>query len=63
MTRHAINTRAMENHIYYAAVNRVGTERGFRFIGESLIAGPNGETLAQATGSEETILYAELIQH
>ena len=30
-----IPARALENHVYYAAVNRVGTERGFRFIGMS----------------------------
>src|SRR5256885_901773 len=28
-----IPARALENHLYYAAVNRVGTERGFQFIG------------------------------
>ena len=60
MTRHAINTRALENNIYFAAVNRVGSERGFEFIGESIIAGPSGNTLAQAEGTEETILYAEI---
>ncbi len=29
------NARALENHIYYMAVNRVGEERGFQFIGTS----------------------------
>ena len=29
--------RRLENHVYYAAVNRVGEERGFRFIGRSRI--------------------------
>lgn len=56
----AINTRAMENAIYYAAVNRVGTERGFTFIGRSRICGPAGETLAVGGAAEEEILYAEI---
>jgi 5-aminopentanamidase len=60
MTRHFINTRAMENSIYFAAVNRVGTERGVRFIGESIIADPAGNTLARADGYAEEILYAEI---
>jgi predicted amidohydrolase len=57
---HAINTRAMENAVYYAAVNRVGHERGFDFIGKSIICGVSGETLAVADHREETILYAEI---
>ncbi|HVW37987.1 MAG TPA: carbon-nitrogen hydrolase family protein [Pirellulales bacterium] len=55
-----INTRAMENHVYYAAVNRVGEERGFRFIGKSKICGPSGDVLAFAGHQDETILYAEI---
>jgi predicted amidohydrolase len=60
VAEHAINTRAMENAIYFAAVNRVGEERGFRFIGRSKICAPDGATLAQAGDTEETILYAEV---
>jgi predicted amidohydrolase len=55
-----INTRAMENNVYYMAVNRVGVERGFRFIGKSKICGPNGDVLALANHEDETILYAEI---
>ena len=54
------NARALENHVYFMAVNRVGTERGFRFIGRSRICHPTGETLAEATGDGEQILYAEV---
>jgi len=56
----AIATRAMENAIYYAAINRVGTERGFRFIGLSSICGPNGAVLASSQGTDEEILYADI---
>ncbi|MBI1346509.1 carbon-nitrogen hydrolase family protein [bacterium] len=57
---YAINTRALENTIYYAAVNRVGTERGCSFIGQSRICDPLGRTLAQANHTREEILYAEI---
>lgn len=55
-----INARAMENNVYYVAVNRVGSERGFRFIGQSRICDPRGHTLAEARHENETILYAEI---
>ncbi len=55
-----INSRALENGVYYLAVNRVGTERGFRFIGESRICDPRGETLALASGALEQVVYAEI---
>jgi predicted amidohydrolase len=51
--------RALENHIYYAAINRVGQERGFQFIGQSRIVAPGGSLLAEA-GMEQTILFAEV---
>jgi predicted amidohydrolase len=57
---HTIPTRAMENHVYYMSVNRIGTERGFQFIGKSMIASPVGDILAAAKADEETILYAEI---
>jgi predicted amidohydrolase len=57
---YVINTRALENHVYVAAVNRVGQERGFRFIGTSRICDPSGRTLAGASADREEILYAEI---
>ncbi len=55
-----INTRALENKVYYMAVNRVGTERGFPFIGKSKICDTNGNTLVVAEHTRETTLYAEI---
>lgn len=57
---HVLNTRAMENGVYFAAANRVGEERGFRFIGLSRICAPNGQTLATTDDDSETILYADI---
>lgn len=57
---YVLNARAMENAVYFAACNRVGTEAGFRFIGRSRICGPDGSTLVTSNGDEEEILYAEI---
>ena len=57
---HMIPTRAMENTVYVMAVNRVGKESGFRFIGGSSIVDPSGRRLAQAGPDSEEILYAEI---
>ena len=53
-------TRAMENVVYAIAVNRIGEERGFRFIGRSSIVGVGGERLAFASPDREEILVAEI---
>ena len=57
---HMIPTRAMENTVYVMAVNRVGVESGFRFIGASSIADPSGKILAKADDSAEATLFAEI---
>lgn len=51
--------RALENLVYYVAVNRVGAEGGFRFIGWSRIVDPHGELLAVG-GDGAEVLYAEI---
>jgi predicted amidohydrolase len=55
-----VQTRALENHVYFVAVNRIGEERGFRFIGQSRIVDCTGDLLAASEGDEATILYAEI---
>lgn len=55
-----VPTRALENNIYYMAINRVGEERGFPFIGQSQIADVNGSLLASAKHTDEAVLYAEI---
>jgi predicted amidohydrolase len=51
--------RALENHVYYLAVNRCGEERGFRFIGQSRMIDFQGDILAMA-GEHEEIVVAEI---
>jgi predicted amidohydrolase len=55
-----IPTRAMENNVYVMAVNRVGEESGFRFIGSSSIADPSGKILARAGAETEESISAEI---
>jgi predicted amidohydrolase len=50
----------MENNVYVMAVNRVGVESGFRFIGLSSIADPSGRTLARAGFEGEEMILAEV---
>lgn len=57
---HVIPARAMENGVYVMSVNRVGEERGFRFIGHSKICDADGRILAAADHTEEAILYADI---
>jgi predicted amidohydrolase len=57
---HMIPTRAMENTVYVMAVNRVGEESGFRFIGASSIVDPSGRVLARAGAQSEEILFADV---
>ena len=52
--------RSMENHLYFVAANRVGTENGFRFCGRSSICGPDGTVLAKSTDDSETLLIADV---
>ncbi len=52
--------RALENHVYYAACNRVGEERGFRFVGQSRILDCDGEPLAVAAADGPDIITAEI---
>jgi len=47
----AMPIRALENRVYTVTANRIGEERGLRFIGKSVIASPKAEVLAM--GSED----------
>ena len=60
MADYSINARAMENGVFFAAVNRVGTENGFSFIGKSRICHPTGATLSSLDHAAESILRADI---
>ncbi len=56
--------RALENHVFTATANRVGTEtkgeETLYFIGQSLICDPNGHVLATASMTETEVVSAEV---
>jgi len=59
LMREMVRIRARENHVFYLAVNRVGTEGGLAFEGGSTLAGPEGELLVTA-GAEAGRFHAEV---
>jgi len=58
--RHVVNTRAFENRVHFVAVDRVGEERGVRFLGFSKIANAWGNTVVEGSSDREETLYAEV---
>jgi predicted amidohydrolase len=60
VAEHLMATRAMENHVYAMSANRVGEERGVKFIGRSSIHAPGGECLARAGGDAEEMILADI---
>jgi len=54
------STRALENHLFFAATDRIGTERGWKFIGRSKVVDCNGDTLAEASVEDEELLVVSI---
>jgi len=57
---YVVNTRAYENRVHLVAADRVGNERGARFLGRSKIVSASGDTLVEASGDNEETIYAEV---
>ncbi len=49
--------QAMQNQVYIAMCNRVGTEGNITFAGESVIIHPSGEVLIKADDKEQLITF------
>jgi predicted amidohydrolase len=62
LPEHLIPVRAIENRIFVIAVNRVGEERGTRFMGRSKISSWHWDPATAFEGKrhDEDILYAEI---
>jgi len=58
MSEYILPARVSENRVHLVTCDRVGTERGVRFLGHSRIIGADSEVLVKATGEE--IIYAQL---
>lgn len=50
-----VPTRAVENQVFLAYVNRCGIENGLEYIGLSCVVGPDGNDLARAQRDEALI--------
>ena len=63
----AMPIRALENGVFTATANRIGSESNGResltFIGRSRICSPRAEVLAEAPDQEEALLSAEIEPH
>jgi predicted amidohydrolase len=57
---YVIITRAFENKVHLVAADRVGEERGTRFLGTSKILNCWGDILAEAGPTGEEIIYGEV---
>jgi len=56
----AMPIRALENRVYTITANRIGEERGLRFIGKSTIASPKAEVLAMGSENREEVAVVEV---
>lgn len=52
--------RSLENRIFSATANRIGVERGLRYIGQSQIVAPNGALLARLGESDERACVVDI---
>ena len=50
-----MRVQAMQNQVFIAMCNRVGTEGEMQFAGESLVIHPSGEVLAKADDTEQLL--------
>lgn len=49
----SMKTRSLENRVFTITADRIGVERGLRFIGSSQIVDPTGRIIFRATETEE----------
>ena len=58
--RTLVRARAIENQVFMAAVNCVGTQGKESFGGYSCIISPSGQILAEASTEEENLIISEI---
>jgi len=56
VSRRLIPARAYENRLFFLFANRAGEEHGMSYSGESCIAAPDGELIAQCGDGEELVI-------
>lgn len=56
----AMKTRALENRIFAVTADRVGVERGLRFMGQSEIVNPRGQIIYRASRTREECVVRKI---
>jgi predicted amidohydrolase len=56
----AMKTRALENRVYAVTADRVGIERGLRYIGQSEIVNPRGRIIYRASATKEECVVRKI---
>jgi predicted amidohydrolase len=56
----SMKTRALENHVYIVTADRVGVERGLRFIGQSQIVSSRGQIIYRASPVKEECVVRDI---
>lgn len=52
--------RSLENRVYSATSNRIGSERGLRYIGQSQVVAPNGALLVRLGSDDERACVVDI---
>jgi predicted amidohydrolase len=60
VAQYVVVTRAFENKVHFVVADRVGIERGTKFIGQSKIINAWGDTLVEASRDNAEIIYGEV---
>ncbi|MBS2097997.1 nitrilase-related carbon-nitrogen hydrolase [Carboxylicivirga linearis] len=55
-----VQSYALINKIFIATTNRIGEERDLVFTGQSVLVGPDGETIVKADDKEKVLLIEEV---
>lgn len=55
-----VPTRALENGVFVAYSNRIGSEDNLRYVGRSCIVGPDGKDLARAGPDQEGLIVGTI---
>ncbi len=56
----SMKTRALENRVFAVTADRVGVERGLRYIGQSQIVTPRGQVVYRASSTKEECVVREI---
>lgn len=56
----AMKTICLQNRVYSITSNRVGEERGLKFIGQSQIVGPDGKIIFRASENKHEVYGVEI---